>query len=396
MKGIITKILTVVLVACAFVLASCNGSKETKIGVIRSDATSAEAKAFEAYLTEMSEAFGYSIDFTYTENASKEKEAIQTYASKGYKGIFSISGSDIISQVSECEKNKMWYVRVTTHAKDSEIETLNGYNYYLGSVGPTNETQANAGYNMAKHYIDSGVKAFGIFGGAIAFGDDMHIYRAAGMIKAMLETKDGATYDGETTIDGIASSIRESSNVDATKLVGSECKITGFQASFSWGDQAFLTGFNTMLDQTVTANGVVLCVGAGDTVTSMLNGRDLKVAGVDAIDSNYLQYFDQGYDYDCGKFISSLAPSFTLMVKALNGNKLVDADGNAPYLVKDFWVATSKAELQELIDSDKPGNYVFGKGVIDHYVEADYEAFVEWTQHMSFEDAKEIGELYNK
>ena len=62
---------------------------------------------------------------------------------------------------------------------------------YLGAVGPGKYNEAEAGYRLAKYYIDAGYTDFAIFGGSIMFGAEQHAYRVGGMMAAMVEYETG-------------------------------------------------------------------------------------------------------------------------------------------------------------------------------------------------------------
>ena len=97
------------LLASTLPLAACNtGSRDAiRLGVLREDDSSGEAKAWEQYLRTMGSELGFSVDFTTTDSSSSEVSAINTYASKGYRGILLFSDDDLIASVGAAAAKKM-------------------------------------------------------------------------------------------------------------------------------------------------------------------------------------------------------------------------------------------------------------------------------------------------
>ena len=168
-------------------------SKEWKIGLLQNDTTSDEALAYQAYLSEMAKDMGFSITFSdSTEgNATNEVNQIQTWASAGFDAIIAMTSGSIYDMASTCQDNGMTFIGYAAHPVQSDLEDLRTLDNYIGAVGPTKYNEAEAGYRMAKYYIDNGYTDFAIFGGSIKFGAEQHAYRVGGMMAAMIEKETG-------------------------------------------------------------------------------------------------------------------------------------------------------------------------------------------------------------
>ena len=174
------------LLSCTFALSACsdgNANKSYKIGVLREDDSSGEAAAWEEYLESVGKSMNITFDFTTTSSSESEVSAINTYASKGYDGILLFSDDDVIASVNAAAGKKMYVVLPTGHPTDEQYNQLKDIPYYLGSVAPVDDTEYQAGYDMAKFFVETkGQKNFTIFGGATCYAVSMHVQRLAGIL----------------------------------------------------------------------------------------------------------------------------------------------------------------------------------------------------------------------
>ena len=168
-------------------------SQDYKIGLLRNDVTSDEALAYEAYVTELADALGFTITFSESTegNATNEVNQIQTWAAAGYNAVISMSSGSVYDQAETCDANNLLFVAFAAHPEDDDLPDLQALDSYLGAVGPSKYNEAEVGYQMAKYYIDQGYTDFAIFGGSIMFGAEQHAYRVGGMIAAMIENETG-------------------------------------------------------------------------------------------------------------------------------------------------------------------------------------------------------------
>jgi hypothetical protein len=169
--------------------------KAYKIGVIRNDGTSDESVAFENYLKEVATALNFSIEFVTTTSgdASADLAQIDTWASQHYDAVICLSNSANYDGLKKCSEAGMKYCMFAGHPSTAD-ETDMEADYasaYTGSVGPTKLAEAKVGYKLGKYFIDQNMTKFAIFGGAVAFASEMHAYRVAGMLAAMVENESG-------------------------------------------------------------------------------------------------------------------------------------------------------------------------------------------------------------
>lgn len=370
------RMLCAVLLLCMLLLMTgCKkGTSDLKIGVLWEDDTSGESAAWAKYLRALAKEYGFTIDFTTTNSSSSEVSAINTYASKGYDAILLLSDDDIVTSVNAAAAKKLLIVCPTGHPTDAQLEEIRGNEYFLGSVAPTYDEEYTAGYNMARYFVEEKRQtAFTIFGGATLYGSQMHIQRLAGILAYLCEDS-GTSYDGAVTRDALIAKVAGTS-LDPTKFVSTKYRITGYMDGFGF-DDAFSTKLTNSLEKGGTC---ILTVGAGEVVTKIAYGitssnsrlGSCMVGGVDAITAEYAACFDLGYSYDCGKFASAMGPSIVMILCAREGKKIRDANGYAPKLGLNYWVATGKAALEEMLKSDHPDDgYCYNKAVLDHYIEA--------------------------
>ena len=402
MKRLISVILTIACVlGCASVMTSCSQNEPTqksyKIGVLREDDSSGEASAWEEYLKTVGAEMNITFDFTTTTSSESEVSAINTYASKGYNGILLFSDDDVIASVNAAASKKMYIVLPTGHPTDEQYEQLKDIPYYLGSVAPLDNTEYEAGYNMAKFFVENkGQKDFTIFGGATCYAVSMHVQRLAGILAYLCEDSE-TSYDGVKTRDELIAKVA-GVGIDPTKFVSSVYSIKGYMDGFAFDD-----AFSTKLTNSITAGGTcILTVGAGDAVTGIAYGiaqgtktENVMVGGVDAITSAYSDSFNIGYTYDCGKFASAMGPGLVLMCSALNGSKIVDESGNVPKIGMSYWVATSQTELSNMLKSDNmTDGCCYNKAVLEHYIGNSYEEFRKLCS-ADYTSSIEINKLYN-
>lgn len=168
-------------------------SKNWKIGLLWNDATSAEALAYQDYLNALASEMGFTITFSDSTGgeATAEVNQIQTWASAGYDAVIATSAGSIYDMAKTCDDNGMTFLGFAAHPTASDLPDLVVLDHYLGAVGPTKYNEAEAGYRMAKYYIEKGYTDFAIFGGSIMFGAEQHAYRVGGMMAAMIEAESG-------------------------------------------------------------------------------------------------------------------------------------------------------------------------------------------------------------
>lgn len=364
--------------------ADLDMSKTVKMGILVSDATSAEALAFRTYYTEYIQK-QYNVELIYSDeltDAAGETSAIDTFITNNCKAIISFSSFDRAAQLEQCEEAGVYYAVATGTLTDEEYETYKGYEHYVGAIGPSLDVEYETGYNMAKYYLDQGMKNFAIFGGAIPYYTEMHIYRAAGMLAAMAEAG-GADYQGVTG-KAIVGQIFADGEVK-TGSIG-DINVVGYVGGYDMDDAWF--GKCAQMAQTAGLE-VILAVGNGsDFFGTAISGTDVKIASVDAYASSYGEAMEAGMlDYLAGKFSASIGPIFIATYRAALGLPIRTADGNALALSQGYWVATGADEFNNYyaVDSsvDSPA---YTKEMLDTLLTADYATFESFVGKYSFEE----------
>lgn len=357
--------------------------KTAKIGVLVSDASTAEALSFRAYYEEYLES-QYDVDFIYSEeltDAAGEIDAIDQFTTQGCQGIISLSSFDRPGQIEMCEDAGIYYGVAAGTLTDEQYETYKGYTYFVGSIGPSLETEYQTGYDMAQFFIEEGKTNFLIFTGAAAYGTEMHIYRVAGMIAAMNAADPSTTYGGASTKDDIIAAIYETLGIDADSFASDTFTVSavnGYNMDDAWWGEISEKLFATGLE-------AVLAVGNGsDFFGSMAQGA-VCVGSVDTYAQDYADAMaNNQLTWMAGKFAPGVAPIFVSVLNAINGAPLRTADGNAFQIDQGYWYATNTDEFTEYLSSSSVESPVYDKSILDNYIStsenvvsySDFEAFV--------------------
>lgn len=364
-----------------------NMDETVKMGILVSDATSAEALAFRTYYTDYIQN-QYNVELIYSDelkDAAGETSAIDTFITNNCKVIISFSSFDRAAQIEQCEEAGVYYAVATGTLTEEEYENYKGYEHYIGAIGPSLDVEFQTGYDMAKYYLDQGKTNFAIFGGAIPYYTEMHIYRAAGMLTAMVEAGgDNASYQGATTKDAIIGQIFTDGGL-VTGEIGT-VNLMGYVGGYDMDDAWF--GKCAQMAQTPDLE-VILAVGNGsDFFGTAVAGTDVKIASVDAYAINYGDAMSAGMlDYLAGKFSASIGPIFIASYRAALGSPVRTEEGNALALSQGYWVATSAEQFQEFYTVDSSTEApAYTKDMLDSLLTADYATFADFVSKYSFEE----------
>ncbi len=388
MKKILALLLALVMV---FALAACGSNSSTpatsndtpatsndapaadpgktvKIGVLVSDVSGEEALGFRAYY-ENYIAANYNVTFTYTEqleDAAAEKAAIEKFAAQGYDAILSLAASDRTTQLETCAANGLYYAVVSGMLDDAQFEQFKSNEYFVGQIGPSMDTEFEAGYAMGKYFADQGAKTVGIYGAFIP--NPMHVYRTAGVLAGL-----GCTYGGASDKDGIAGQLFADQGVDMNKVVCGDTQIIGYFQGF--GDTTFDELFAIIGQQP----DAFLSVGMATTFfADSLNGANIPYSDIDSFTSgNAANMADGTLVYLAGKYSSSIGPIFAATLNAVNGYPIRDAEGNALSISQGYLVATDSETFDSIFNGDKGDSPIFSKEILDAVIGAvSYEDFV--------------------
>lgn len=331
---------------------------DVKIGVLVQDVSGEEALGFRAYYEDYI-ADQYGVTFTYTDeltDAASEKSAIEKFASQGYQGVISFSSNDRALQIETCESNQIYYAVAAGMLDDDQYEQYKGNEYFLGQVGPSMETEYQAGVDMGKFFADKGIKTVAMYGAFIP--NPMHVYRVAGVLSGL-----GLSYDGSTDEAEVVGKIFADQGVDPSKVSGDIEMVAYLQG---YGD----TTTDEINAAIQAAPDAFISVGMATTFfTQQLNAAGIEFSDIDSFTKSNGEAITSGkLVYLAGKYSSSVGPAFALIMNAINGNIVRDADGNAVSISQNYQVATDEATFDEFYKIDNGDNPIYNKETLDKII----------------------------
>lgn len=331
---------------------------DVKIGVLVQDVSGEEALGFRAYYEDYI-ADQYGVTFTYTDeltDAASEKSAIEKFASQGYQGVISFSSNDRALQIETCESNQIYYAVAAGMLDDDQYEQYKGNEYFLGQVGPSMETEYQAGVDMGKFFADKGIKTVAMYGAFIP--NPMHVYRVAGVLSGL-----GLSYDGSTDEAEVVGKIFADQGVDPSKVSGDIEMVAYLQG---YGD----TTTDEINAAIQAAPDAFISVGMATTFfTQQLNAAGIEFSDIDSFTKSNGEAITSGkLVYLAGKYSSSVGPAFALIMNAINGNIVRDADGNAVSISQNYQVATDEAIFDEFYKTDNGDNPIYNKETLDKII----------------------------
>ena len=296
---------------------------DVKIGVLVQDVSGEEALGFRSYY-ENYVADQYGVTFTYTDelkDAASEKSAIEKFASQGYQAVISLSSND----------------------RALQIET-------------SMDTEYEAGVEMGKFFADKGIKTAAIYGAFIP--NPMHVYRVAGVLSGL-----GLSYGGATDETNVVGMIFADQGVDLSKISG-DIQIVSYLQGY--GD----TTTDEINAAIQAAPEAFISVGMATTFfTQQLNAAGIEFSDIDSFTESNGEAIKNGkLVYLAGKYSSSVGPAFALVMNAINGNVIRDAQGNAVSLSQNYQVATDEASFDEFFKTDNGDNPIYNKETLDQII----------------------------
>ena len=372
MKRTMKKMLSFGLVAAMSLtmLAGCGNSKDAtndtnvsngqeekkptgdvKIGVLVQDVSGEEALGFRSYY-ENYIADQYGVTFTYTDelkDAASEKSAIEKFASQGYQAVISFSSNDRALQIETCEENKIYYAVAAGTLDQEQFEKYKTDEYFLGQVGPSMDTEYEAGVEMGKFFADKGIKTAAIYGAFIP--NPMHVYRTAGVLA------------GATTEEDVVGLIFADQGIDLSKISG-DIKIVSYLQGY--GD----TTTDEINAAIQAAPEAFISVGMATTFfTQQLNAAGIEFSDIDSFTKSNGEAITNGkLVYLAGKYSSSVGPAFALVMNAINGNVIRDAQGNAVSLSQNYQVATDSETFDKFYKNDNGDNPIYSRDTLDQII----------------------------
>ncbi len=375
MNRTITKLLSLLLIlslaVCLFAGCSKDSkAKDVKIGVLVADVSGEEALAFRSYYENYIAKQYPNVTFVYTEqlaDAAAEKSAIEKFAAQGCQAILSFSSADRATQLDTCISNKLYYAVASGMLDDAQFETYKTSEYFVGQIGPSMDTEYEAGYAMGKYFADKGVKSVAMYGAFIP--NPMHVYRAAGVLAGL-----GMTYGGASDKDAIVGQIFGDQGIDLSKVGTNGVELVGYFQGF--GDTTFDELFGILGKEPEA----FLSVGMATTFfTDSLNSAGVEFSDIDSFTKANGEAMSNGkLVYLAGKYSSSIGPIFAAVLNALNGNPVRDADGNALSISQNYLVATDAESFAKYSTADQGDTPIFSKEVLDTVIgdKVSYDSFV--------------------
>ncbi len=380
MKKSIKKLFAMLLASALILgaLAGCGGKDETnsdpiKIGVLVADVSGEEALGFRNYY-EKYIAENYNVELLYTEqltDAAGERSAIERFAAQGCKAIISFSSSDRAMQVETCAENKLYYAVASGMLDDAQYETYKTNEWFVGQVGPSMDTEYEAGYAMGKYFADKGAKTVAMYGAFIP--NPMHVYRAAGVIAGM-----GATYGGASEKDAIVGQIFGDQGVDPSKVSGGNVELVAY---FQGYGETTTDELNAAIQAQPDA---FLSVGMATTFfTQQLNTAGIEFSDIDSFTSGNKTAMTEGkLVYLAGKYSSSIGPIFAAVLNAVNGHPIRGEGDTAISVSQSYLVATDAASFDKYYSADQGDSPIYNKELLDTVIGdnvsyADFQTFVE-------------------
>lgn len=213
---------------------------------------------------------------------------------------------------------------------------------------------------------DAGAADAGADGGAAASGD--------------------VNYKGKVNYVDIAKQLQADQTVDLEGLNSSKFTITGYAQGYDF-DDPWMGSITQM-----ASSGCEVVLGSGSSDFAFNFGgvdrqnADVKVGGVDSLTPAFGELLEGGvYTFCAGSYPSMIAPAYASLLRALEGNKLVDADGKPASVGMSHWIATSADELNEIIANDTAGNYAVDTGLFSELLTCDYDTFQTLTSNIDYD-----------
>ena len=100
--------------------------------------------------------------------------------------------------------------------------------------------------------------------------------------------------------------------------------------------------------------------------TQQLNAAGIEFSDIDSFTKSNGEAISEGkLVYLAGKYSSSVGPAFALVMNAVNGNVIRDAEGNAVSISQNYQVATDEATFDEFFKTDNGDNPIYNKETLD-------------------------------
>lgn len=343
------------------------GPEPFKVGVLVADVSGEEALGFRNYY-ENYVAKQYDIEFLYSEqltDAAEERSAIEKFAAQGVKAIISLSSSDRAMQIETCAQYDVYYAVASGMLDEDRFEQFKGNEYFVGQIGPSMETEYEAGYNMGKFFADKGVGKVALYGAFIP--NPMHVYRAAGVLSGL-----GLTYGGTDEKDAVVGQIFGDQGINLEKVAGDNVELVAYFQGF--GDTT-TDELNAVIQSEPEA---FISVGMATTFfTQQLNTAGIDFSDIDSFTSSNREAMEDGHlVYLAGKYSSSIGPVIAAVINAVEGHPVRDGN-DAVSISQNYKVATDIETYDKYFVADQGDSPIYDKATLDELIgeSVTYEEF---------------------
>ena len=206
-----------------------------------------------------------------------------------------------------------------------------------------------------------------------------------------------ANYKGQTNYESIAEQLRADATLDLNGLDSEMFTITGYAQGYNF-DDAWFGSLGQMVN---SGEEVVLASGSGQFpfnfggLPRTAAETDVRVGGVDSLTQEFADLLDGGvYAYCSGSHPSMIGPAVALVLRALEGDKLVDSNGEPAAVNMSHVIVHSAEELAEVMAEDGPGNYAYNAAVISAFMDMDYDTFIKATSNKQWDGIKANKDAY--
>jgi len=383
--------LSLALAGCSSSTPSASGDgggDPVKMCVLVSDATSSEALGFKAYYTDYIQS-NFNVTFTYSDelaDANAEKTAMEGFIANNCKAVISFASADRGQQIQMAEDAGIFYSVATGTLPEDQYEEFKDSPSYIGAIGPSLDIERQAGYDMAKYFVEEGDTTFAIFGGGIPYYIDMHIHRVAGMLTALAE-EPSTTYGGQKEFGAILGKIMQDGTIKVADFSSDVYELSGYVEAWNFGDSAWQANLAGVVASQPDA---ILAAGTGFAVFgAAIAGTDIKIGDIDAYTEENKKAMEAGsLAYLAGKFTSINGPIFAATLSAVEGSPIRAEGDTALALEQGYWVATSVDQFTEYLAADTAENPVYDKESLEPFIgtDASYDEFAQFVSQYTFED----------
>ena len=103
--------------------------------------------------------------------------------------------------------------------------------------------------------------------------------------------------------------------------------------------------------------------------TPQLNAAGIEFSDIDSFTKSNGEAITNGkLVYLAGKYSSSVGPAFALVMNAINGNVIRDAQGNAVSLSQNYQVATDSETFDKFYKNDNGDNPIYSRDTLDQII----------------------------